>query len=125
MLENIVLLKFQGVTGCRSPAVKDNDGESAFGEGLNCSPMITCCFPSWFGAEVMWRGKSVLRMLKDSAEEGFSKATACGLQPPWETAQPVIARALKHHFFRGFSDVRARNRELSSNRLSKVFNDGK
>lgn len=27
MMENIVLLIFQGVTGCRSLAVKDNDGE--------------------------------------------------------------------------------------------------
>lgn len=33
--------------------------------------MVACCFPSWFGAEVLWRGKGVLRMLKDSAEEGF------------------------------------------------------
>lgn len=41
----------------------------------------------------MWRGKSVLRMLKDSAEERFSKATACRLQPVWKTAQHVIAKA--------------------------------
>lgn len=67
----------------------------------------------------MWRGKSVLRMLKDSAEEGFSKATACRLQPNWKTAQHVIAKAFKHHFFSGFSDVRAREQG------SKLFHDGK
>lgn len=50
----------------------------------------------------------MLRMLKDSAEEGFSKATARGLQPHWKTAQHVIAKAFKHHFFSGFSDVRVR-----------------
>ncbi|KAF2974008.1 hypothetical protein EK904_014177 [Melospiza melodia maxima] len=39
--------------------------ESAFGErSLDCNPMVTCCFPSWFGTEVLWRGKGVLRMLK-------------------------------------------------------------
>lgn len=56
----------------------------------------------------MWRGKSVLQMLKDSAEEGFSKATAYGLQSNWKTAQHVIAKAFKYHFFSGFSDGRAR-----------------
>lgn len=99
MMENIVVLVFQGVTGCRSLAVKKRWRESAFGErSLDCSPMITCCFPSWLGAEVMWRGKSVLRTLKDRAEEGFSKATAYGLQPKWKTAQHVIAKALNITF---------------------------
>lgn len=46
----------------------------------------------------MWRGKSVLRILKGSAEEGFSKATACGLQPNWKTAQHVIAKAFNITF---------------------------
>lgn len=50
----------------------------------------------------------MLRMLPDSAEEGFSKVTTCGLQPHWKTAQHVIAKAFKHHFFSGFSDVRVR-----------------
>lgn len=50
----------------------------------------------------------MFRMLKDSAEEGFSKATAYGLQTDWKTAQHVIAKAFKHHFFSGFSDGRGK-----------------
>lgn len=80
--------------------------------------MVTCCFPSWFGAEVMWRGKSVLRMLKDSAEEGFS----CGLQPEGKTAQHVIAKAVKHHCFSGFSDGRAREQESSDGKCGSGEN---
>lgn len=46
---------------------------------------------------MLWRGKSVLRMLEDSAEEGFS----CGLHPEGKTAQHVMAKAFKHHCFSG------------------------
>lgn len=89
------------ISGCHWLQVSSSEKrwrENAFGErSLDYSPMITC-FPSWLGAEVMWRGKSVLRMLKGSAEEGFSKATACGLQPHWKTAQHVIAKAFNITF---------------------------
>lgn len=67
----------------------------------------------------------MLRMLKDSAEEGFSKATAYGLQPKWKTAQHVIAKAFKHYFFSGFSDGRGTGTGSSALGLSKLFNDGR
>lgn len=42
MMENMVLLIFQGVTGCRSLAVKEQWRVSGSGErSLDCSPMIT------------------------------------------------------------------------------------
>lgn len=71
---------------------------------------------------MVWKGKSVLRMLKDSAEEGFSKATAYGLQPDGKTAQHVIAKAFKHHCFSGFSDVRAREQESSDGKCGSGEN---
>lgn len=41
-------------------------------------------------------------------EEGSSKATACGLQLHWKTAQHAIAEAFKHYIFSDFSGGRGK-----------------
>lgn len=80
MMENIVLLvhcflMFQNITGSKSLAVKDNnDGERVHlvKEVLTVVYLvITCWLPSWFGAAVLWSGKCVLRILKDSGRRVF------------------------------------------------------
>ena len=59
---------FQSITGCKSLAVQDNDGEKVHlvKEVVTIIMGYTCAFPSWFGAVVLWSGKCVLRILKDS-----------------------------------------------------------